>query len=83
MTAKVKEVSAYQAIDGEVFDTYIKAHHRNIWVLLGRLLGDMESYDFQDGQHIHQYLQSRLIDTFQSRNLVAKNAIIDLAEELK
>lgn len=79
MSARVSEVKAFKAIDDEVFDTFLKAHQRNVWVLLQRLLGE-GIHTFEEGERLHRYLHSRLCD---ARDTAAKQAILDLAEEIQ
>lgn len=86
MGAQVSEVQAFKAIDGTVHETYVKAHHRNIWVLAHRMFagfGDADNDEEGEGNMCAKRLYAKLTDTTQSRNLVSKTAIADLAKELE
>lgn len=85
MAAQVKEVQAFKAIDGEVFDTYIKAHHRNIWVLLGRLIGEDPFFEdsSQPIKKAKELLHARITSSDRVTSGAAKQAILDLAKELE
>lgn len=84
MTAKVTEVQAFKSIDGEVFDTFLKAHHRNIWVLTRRMFhvqdGDCDSDVRESAARL---LYERLIGTCQVARNSTEQAIFDLAKEIE
>lgn len=80
MTAQVQEVKAYSSIDGEVFSTYIKAHHRNIYVLTHKLFGITD--DVPDDYKDYKEAAMLIYQLIKGDNKKAKEAILELAKEL-
>ena len=80
MTAQVKEVEAFMSMDGEVFNTYLKAHHRNIYVLAHKLfgVGDEIPDEYQDYKNSAMLLYNLL----KADNRLARAAILELAKEI-
>lgn len=87
MTAKVNEVKAYQASDGEVFNTYLKAHHRNIWILTRKIFGVLDGHDDLATHSVYEnaakMLYDRLVIAHASNARITEEAIHALSEELK
>lgn len=78
MAATVEEVKAFKSIDGEVFDTFQKAHHRNIWYLCHQLFGS------DDGMDISESAAKRLVSILiSSRNGPSIAVLRRLTEELE
>lgn len=81
--AKVEEVKAFKSIDGEVFDTFQKAHHRNIWVITRRLFGVNTAEEDNGEEEAAMLLYKRLTIFDRVNGYNAKLAIAELAKELE
>lgn len=80
MTAQVSECKAFRSYDGEVFDTFLKAHYHNIDYFVDKLFGDDDDYEC-DSSGMRARIKIRLKN--KSRPNGAEDAILKLAEELK
>ena len=76
MTANVSEVKAFRSYDGEVFDTFLKAHHHNIEIFVAKLL------DLDDGYEYSQETIVKHIASMLKSHGQARNAIEQLYKEL-
>lgn len=83
--AKVEEVKAFKSIDGEVFDTFQKAHSWNIRHYCRRLFGAGDSPQYNDDYDVAEkaaeLLHQLLIHPHNSRT--TKVVLAALAKELE
>jgi hypothetical protein len=75
MAAKVTEVTGFKSVDGEVFDTFLKAHRRNIFCLCHELFATEENdTDYPEYARAAKLLHDRLTLSEDAKTILAQLA---------
>lgn len=80
MPANVTEVTGFKSVDGEVFDTFLKAHRRNIFCLCHELFD--VGVEGEDPNNPENTRAARILYYRLTQGEEAKTYLTQLASEL-